>query len=118
MRLQLGENGNMLKVASLIIAITLTACANTRQDRAAAFQQELPQLVAACNGWIQLDPRLDGPTSRHDGLEACNRLAVRKSLGLADPATVSAYQRYKSQSLGKGYTSDTLAVPMPLPQVQ
>lgn len=108
----------MLKIASLIIAVTLAGCASTRQERAAAFQQELPQLVVACNGWIQADPRLDGTTSRRDGLAACNRLAVRKSLNLADPATVSAYQRHKSESLGKGYTSDTLAIPMPLPQVQ
>jgi hypothetical protein len=108
----------MPKIASLIIAMTLAGCASTRQERAAAFQQELPQLVVACNGWIQADPRLDGPTIRRDGLAACNRLAVKKSLNLADPAAVSAYQNYKNESLGKGYTSSTLAVPMPLPQVQ
>jgi hypothetical protein len=108
----------MLKVALLMMAVTLAGCASTRQERAAAFYQELPQLVAACNGWMQADTRLDGPTIRRDGLAACNRLAVRQRLNLADPATVSAYQHYRSQSLGKGYTSDTLAIPMPLPQVQ
>jgi hypothetical protein len=113
----------MLKITCLTIALALAGCASTRQERAAAFQQELPQLVAACNGWIQVDARLDGPTIRRDGLKACDRLAAGDSLGLADPAAVRAYQRYTSSKFQGQAAADrgqrgTYAIPQPLPQVQ
>ena len=113
----------MPKNTYLMIAVALAGCASARQERAAAFQHDLPRLVAACNGWIQADAQLDGPTIRRDGLKACDRLAVGNSLGLADPATVSAYQRYTSSKFQSqaGWDSGrrgTYAIPQPLPQVQ
>ena len=105
----------MLKIAVLIVAATLVGCASSRQERDAAFQQELPQLVAACNGWA--DPRLDS-TTRRDGMKACDRLSVRQSLTLADPATVSLYHRAKSGSLQSPPTWGVVSVLAPLPQSQ
>jgi hypothetical protein len=105
----------MLKIALLGIAVTLAGCATARQERAAAFQQELPQLVAACNGWA--DPWLDAST-RRDGFKACDRLSVRRSLTLADPATVSAYHRAKSGALRSPPTWGVVSVPASLPQSQ
>jgi hypothetical protein len=109
----------MLKLGLLVMAVTLVGCASTRQERAAAFQRELPQLLAACNGWARAEPRLDGP-SRRDGLKACDRLSVRNSLVLADPATVSAYHRTLSgsPSMSAPQTRGTYSVPAPLPQSQ
>jgi len=86
----------MRKIALLIIAGTLAGCATTRQERAAEFQQKLPQLVAACNEWIRVDPRLDGPTIRRDGLKACDRLAAKRRLGLVDSAIARAYVSHKN----------------------
>ena len=113
----------MRLIGPLIIGIALTGCVSTRQERAAEFQRDLPQLVAACNGWIQVDSRLDGPTPRHDGWKACRRLAGKKSLGLADPAAANAYARTASQKaatspIQNSGVSGTTAIPMPLPQVQ
>ena len=113
----------MVKIALLVTAIALAGCASTRQERAAALQRELPQLVAACNGWFQVDPRVEGPTTRRDGLKACDRLAVGKSLTLADPDAVSAYQRYTSNKSQSQAARDfgqrgVHIVPAPLPQVQ
>jgi hypothetical protein len=110
------------KLGLLIIAATLAGCASTRQEKAAAFQRDLPQLVAACNGWIEVDPRLDGPTIRSDGFKACRQLSVNKSLTLVHPAIASAYVRSVSHngasSIQNSGASATYAVPMPLPQVQ
>jgi hypothetical protein len=112
----------MRLIGPLIIGIALTGCVSTRQERAAEFQRDLPQLVAACNGWIQVDPRLDGPTIQHDGFKACRQLSVNKSLALVDPAIANAYVRSVSQnganSIQNSGASATYAVPMPLPQVQ
>ena len=105
----------MQKIALLTIAVALAGCASARQERAAAFQHELPQLVAACNAWA--GPPLDA-TSRRDGLKACDRLSARRSLTLTDPATVSAYHRAKSGSLQSPPTWGVVSVPAPLPQVQ
>jgi hypothetical protein len=105
----------MRKITLVAVAVALAGCASTRQERAAAFRQELPQLVTACNGWA--DPRLDAAT-RREGLRACDRLSVRKSLTLADPATVSLYQRSKSSDLRSPPTWGVVSVPMPLPQNQ
>jgi len=109
------------KIGLLIIAATLAGCASTRQQNAAAFQRELPELVASCNGWIQVDSRLDGPTIRRDGYQACRRLAVKNSLSLADPAAVSAYRRTLNagaNSILNSGASATTVIPIPLPQVQ
>jgi hypothetical protein len=106
----------MRKVALLVIAVALAGCASARLERAAEFQRELPQLVSTCNGWSDQAGWLD----RRDAFEACRRLAVRKSLDLADPATVSAYVRSVGQR-GTGEStvySAPYAMPMPLPQVQ
>ena len=111
----------MARIALFIIAATVAGCATTPQERAAEFQRELPQLVSACNGWIQVDPQLDGPTIRQDGYTACRRLAGKKSLSLADPAAASAYVRTLragANSISNSGASLTTAVPMPLPQVQ
>jgi hypothetical protein len=83
----------MLKIALVIVVFALAGCASTREERVAAFQQELPQLVAACNGWMQSDVS-DGRVVRGDGLKGCSRLRDENSLRLADPAAVSAYMRY------------------------
>jgi hypothetical protein len=100
----------------LVLAVTLAGCASTRQERAAAFQRELPELVAACNGWIDPNSLHD---ERSDGFEACSRLAVKKSLGLADPVAASAYIRSRGGRIGPTTPlSAPYAVPMPLPQVQ
>lgn len=83
----------MLKVAFIVAAVTLVGCAGTREQRAAAFQREVPQLVAACNGWQQSDVT-DGEVIRGHGLQGCSRLRDENSLQLADPMAVSAYLRY------------------------
>jgi hypothetical protein len=106
----------MQKLALLFVAVTLAGCASTRQEWAAEFQRELPQLVTTCNGSIDETAWLD----RRDAFEACRRLAVRNSLNLADPAAVSAYERSVGQrSTGQNMVySAPYAIPMPLPQVQ
>lgn len=83
----------MLRIALIVAAITLVGCAGTREQRAAAFQREAPQWVAACNGWQQSDVT-DGRVMRGQGLKGCSRLRDENSLRLADPAAVSAYLRY------------------------
>ena len=111
----------MTKIGLLVIAAALAGCAGIRQEKAAEFQQELPELVASYNGWIQVDSRLDGPTVRHDGYQACRRLAGKKSLSLADPAAASMYRRTLNagaSSIQNSGASLITAVPMPLPQVQ
>jgi hypothetical protein len=100
------------------LLLTLGGCASTRQERAAAFQQELPQLVTACNAAFSY---VGGPPDRD--INACTQLSVRKSLGLTDPATVRAYQRYSSNKTQGAAARDsaqrgTYAVSIPLPQVQ
>ena len=105
----------MRTVALLIIGVTLAGCASVRQEQAADFQRELPELVATCNGLADAD-------GHRGGFNACRKLAVRKRLGLADPAAASAYRSAMSgaganQILQSG-VSATTAVPMPLPQVQ
>lgn len=83
----------MLRIALMVGAVTLVGCATPREERAAAFRQEAPQLVAACNGWQQSDVT-DGEVVRGHGLKGCSRLRDENSLQLADPTAVSAYLRY------------------------
>ena len=106
----------MHKIALLVIALAVAGCASTRQERAAEFQRELPQLVATCNSLTDQTGRLE----RRDAFDACRRLSVRNSLELADPATVSAYVRSAGQTSSGQSTvqSAPYAIPMPLPQVQ
>jgi len=78
----------VLKIGLVVIAATLAGCATTRQERADAFRQALPQLVSACNEAFS-----DDPLTR-DGINACARLATKGSLGLANPEAASAYVRY------------------------
>ena len=113
----------MLRTIITVLAVTATlaACAGTRQERAAEFQRELPDLVSACNESIQVDSRLDAPTIPRDGYTACRRLAVKNSLGLADPAAASAYRRTLNagaNSILNSGASATTVIPIPLPQVQ
>ena len=65
------------------------------------MQDELPRLVAACNGAFR-----DGSKKGSDtvtvriavitkGLEACDRLAFAGSLDQVRPATAEIYQRYR-----------------------
>ena len=109
----------MVKVTLLIAAVALASCASTRQERAAAFQRELPQLVARCNALG--DPSLD-VTIRRDGATACEQLALNKRLDLADPATASAYLRWRAGVVGRQASTTWQAPPTavlaPLPQVQ
>jgi hypothetical protein len=81
----------MREIALLIIGVTLVACANTRQERAAAFQREAPQLVASCN------EAFNGAGPR-TGFAACRRLAANNSLDLVDPAAASAYVRLNAMA--------------------
>jgi hypothetical protein len=106
----------MRNVALLSIAVALAGCAGTRQERAAEFQRELPQLVAACNSLLAQTDRL----ARRDAFDACRRLSMRNRLELADPATVSAFVRSAGQTSSGQSTvhSAPYAIPMPLPQVQ
>jgi hypothetical protein len=83
----------MLRIAFIVAAVTLVGCASTREERAAAFEEELPQLVAACNGWRQSDVAV-GQVVRGQGLNACSRLRDENSLRFADPAAANAYMRY------------------------
>jgi hypothetical protein len=114
----------MPKVAVVVLAATLVGCASARQERAEQFQQELPQLVAACNGWIDTNTQLDGPTIRREGLKACERLAARGRLGLTDPAAAREYVSYKSRawqgqaglgSGGNGYFTPSSSQPNQYP---
>jgi hypothetical protein len=109
----------MLRITLFIVAVALAGCASTRQERAAAFQRELPQLVTACNEVFAPNPSI----SRRVGINACHQLAKKRSLGFTDPATVRAYQRYTSSNFLSQAARDTglrgtYAIPYPLPQVQ
>src|SRR5262252_5487670 len=87
----------MLKVTLFLLAApALVSCANTRGDSAAAIQAELPQLVDACNGAFR-DGREQGLgiVAIPQGLDACDRLALGKSLDRVRPATADYYQRYR-----------------------
>jgi hypothetical protein len=97
----------MLKIASLALAIALAGCAAPRQERARAFQAELPQLVAACNHWRQSDVTDDGRIARGEGLEACSRLRDENSLQLADASAVSAYRSYTNTPTRAAATAGT-----------
>jgi hypothetical protein len=82
----------MRNTALLVVAVTLASCASARQDRAAAFHREAPQLVASCN------EAFGGTAARtRGGLDACRRLAAHDSLGLVDAAVAKAYVRLNAR---------------------
>jgi hypothetical protein len=87
----------MLKVALfLFAAATVVGCASTREERVAAIQAELPQLVDACNGAFEDGSKLGlGMVVINQGIDACDRLAYGRSLSLVRPATAELYQRYR-----------------------
>src|SRR5215467_143465 len=90
---------HMLKVTSFLIAATaLAGCASTREERVAAIQAELPQLVDACNGAFQDGRKLGlGIVTVSEGIEACGRLADARSLDLVRPVTAELYRRYRAE---------------------
>ncbi len=91
----------MLKVTLfLVVAAALAGCA-TYQQRVAAVQAELPQLVDACNGAFRDGSQLGlGIVVLNQGIEACDRLAFGQSLGFVRPATAELYRRYRTTRNG------------------
>jgi hypothetical protein len=88
----------MVKVTLfLVAAATLVGCASTRRETAAAIQRELPQLVDACNGAFR-DGREQGLgiVALSQGIDACDRLALARSLDLVRPATAELYKSYRA----------------------
>ena len=86
----------MRKIALVIVAATLSACASTREASAIAFQQQLPQLVADCNLAFRDGTQFGvGIVAVSEGIDACDRLAKERSLSLADPVAVNSYQSYR-----------------------
>jgi hypothetical protein len=84
----------MLKVTLFLLAAALVGCA-THQERVDAVQAELPQLVTACDGAFQDGRKLGlGIVTINQGIEACDRLAHARSLGLVRPVTAELYRRY------------------------
>jgi len=85
----------MSKITLLFIVVALAGCA-TRQERVAAIQAELPQLVTACNGAFRDGRSLGrGIVTVREGIEACDRLAFAGSLDQVRPATAEVYEHYK-----------------------
>ena len=87
----------MLKVTLFLVAVVaLAGCASTREERVAAIQAELPQLVPACNGAFGDGSQLGlGIVVINQGIDACDRLVQGRSLGLVRPTTAELYQRYR-----------------------
>jgi hypothetical protein len=86
--------------ALVVIGIVIAGCASTREERAAAFQREVPQLVATCNASFGGS----GPRTR-EGVNACGRLANKKSLDLVDPSAARAYTSYANSRKGSGQSN-------------
>ena len=86
----------MLKVALFLLAAALAACVTQRDERVAAIQAELPQLVDACNGAFRDGSPIGlGIVVISQGIDACDRLAQGRSLALVRPTTAELYQRYR-----------------------
>ena len=89
-------------------SVVLVGCASTREERVAAIQSELPQLVTACNGAFRDGSSMGlGIVAIDQGIEACDRLAFARSLDEVRPATAELYQHYKRRG------HDTSAFPIP-----
>ncbi len=83
-------------IVVLFAAVALAGCASTREERVAAMQAELPQLVPACNGAFRDGSQLGlGIVVINQGIDACDRLVQGRSLGLVRPTTAELYQRYR-----------------------
>ena len=94
----------MPKIALLVIAVTLSGCASTREESALAFQQQLPQLVADCNLAFRDGTQFGvGIVAVSQGIDACDRLAKERSLSLADPVAVDSYQGYRAAQYARLY---------------
>ncbi len=86
-------SGIVVLIAS---SVALVGCATAHEERVAAIQAELPQLVTACNGAFRDgSSRGLGIVAIDQGIEACDRLAFARSLDQVRPATAELYQRYK-----------------------
>jgi hypothetical protein len=86
----------MRKIALVIVTVTLSACASTREESAIAFQQQLPQLVADCNTAFRDGTKFGvGIVAISEGIDACDRLAKERSLSLVDATAIDSYQSYK-----------------------
>ena len=86
----------MQKIALVIVAVTFSGCASTREESAIAFQEQLPQLVADCNMAFRDGTQFGlGVVAVSEGVDACDRLAHERSLSLANPAAVKSYQSYR-----------------------
>ena len=87
----------MTKLMLFSLAVALAGCA-TRQERVAAIQAELPQLITACDGAFRDGSSLGlGIVPVAEGVEACGRLAFAGSLDQVQPATAELYKRYKGR---------------------
>ena len=85
---------------TLFLAAALAGCA-THQERIAAIQAELPQLITACNGAFRDGSSLGlGIVPVTQGIEACDRLAFAGSLDQVRPVTAELYKRYKGRDEG------------------
>lgn len=85
----------MRTIALVVVAVTLSGCASTREESAIAFQQQSPQLVASCNMAFRDGSQFGrGIVVVREGVDACDRLAKEESLSLVDPVAVNTYQRY------------------------
>ena len=94
----------MIVTLFLVGAATLVGCASTRQERVAAIQADLPQLVTACNGAFRDGSSLGlGIVTIEQGIEACDRLAFAGSLDQVRPATAELYQGYKGRGHGPAF---------------
>ena len=81
----------MSKLEALVAAMTLAMGAHALAQSTASPVDDLPQLVAACNGAAGSDkPRV---------MRACETLEKNGRLSLVESAAVTAYQRYQQERL-------------------
>jgi hypothetical protein len=81
----------MSKLTSLVAAIVLANGAHTLAQSAAPSETELAKVVADCNGAAN--------SGKARALRACETLDKQGRLSLAQPAAVTAYQRYQQERL-------------------
>jgi Ni/Co efflux regulator RcnB len=81
----------MSKLTLVVAAMALAHCANTLAQSATSSETRLRQLVADCNGAAN--------SSKRRAISACETLDKEGRLSLAEPAAVTAYQRYQEDRL-------------------
>ena len=93
----LNRGGNAMRKAALVlVVVTLSGCASTREEAAIAFHQQSPQLVADCNMAFRDGSQFGrGIVVVREGVDACDRLADKESLNLVDPVAVNTYRSYR-----------------------